>query len=424
MYNLHRKDFIEHQDNKPMKPFTDKYAPKNPSEIIGQENSIKELQHFATHFKSNKKKAAMLYGPSGTGKTSAAYAIAKQHGWEVVEVNASDFRTAAEIESVVGGAIKQQSLFFTGKLILVDEIDGLAGNQDRGGAQALVKLIEGTKFPVVLTATNPYDHKLSSLKSKSLLVEFSALEPENVFSILTYICTSEKIPYEDDALMMLARRSGGDARAAINNLQVMAIIAGKLTKSAVEELSDRDRTENIMTAIQKVFKTTSLEVAMKAFETVEEDTDEQFFWLDENLPKEYTNPQDLARAYDALSKADIFRRRIRRWQHWRFLVYVGALLSGGVAVAKDSKNPSFVEYKPTGRILKMWWAKQKSMKKKAIAAKIAHKTHSSIKDVVTSTMPYVIYTFKKSKTFQQQFIEEFDLDDEEVEWMKKVAAIA
>jgi replication factor C large subunit len=404
-----------------MKPFTDKYAPKKPSEIIGQEEALKQLGLFASNFKLSKKKAAMLYGPSGTGKTSAAYAVAKQHSWEVVEVNASDFRTAAEIDSVVGGAIKQQSLFSTGKLILVDEIDGLAGNQDRGGAQALVKLIEETKFPVVLTATNPYDHKLSSLKSKSVLVEFSALEPENILSILKHICTSEKIPYEDDALMMLARRAGGDARAAINNLQVMSIVAGKLTKGAVEELSDRDRTENIMTAIQKVFKTTSLEVATKAFETVEEDTDEQFFWLDENLPKEYTNPEDLARAYDSLSKADIFKSRIRRWQHWRFLVYVSALLSGGVAVAKTTKNPAFVEYKPTGRILKMWWAKQKSMKKKAIAAKIAHKTHSSIKDVVTSTMPYVIYTFKNDKGFQTQFIEEFDLDEEEVEWMRKAA---
>ncbi len=407
-----------------MKLFTDTYAPKKPAEIAGQEEAVKQLEHFASHFKAQKKKAALLHGPSGTGKTCAAYAIAKQHGWDVVEVNASDFRTAAEIESVVGGAIKQQSLFFRGKLILVDEIDGLAGNQDRGGIPTLIKLIEGTQYPVVLTATNPYDNKLSSLRSKSLLIEFSALEPSTIFSILKHICTHEKIHYEEDALKMLSRRVGGDARAAINNLQVMAIIAGKLTKQSVEELSDRDKTDHIMTALQKIFKTTSLDVAIKAFEAVEEDVDEQFLWLDENLPKEYADPEDLARAYDALSKADIFKSRIRRWQHWRFLVYVGALLTGGVAVAKDAKNPAFVEYKPTGRILKMWWAKQKSMKKKAIAAKIAHKTHSSVKDVITSTMPYMLFAFKKSKAFQAQFIHEFDLDEEEVEWMRKSAASA
>jgi replication factor C large subunit len=405
-----------------MKPYIEKYAPKKPSDITGQEDALRELANFANNFRASKKKAALLFGPSGIGKTSAAYVIAKQHNWEVVEVNASDFRTADDINSIVGGAIKQQSLFSSGKLILVDEIDGLAGNSDRGGTQALVKLIEETTFPIVLTATNPYDNKLSSVKSKSLLIQFSPLSADSIYSILRQICAHEKIPHDDDALKMLARRCGGDARAAINNLQVMGIISGNLTKSAVEELSDRDRTEHIMSALQKIFKTTSLEVALKAFETVEEDVDEQFLWLDENLPKEYARSEDLARAYDALSKADVFKARIRRWQHWRFLIYVSALLSGGVAVAKDAKNPAFVEYKPTGRILKLWWAKQKSMKKKAIAAKIAAKTHSSVKDVITSTMPYVLYSFKKSKNFQSKFIEEFDLDDEEVEWMRKAAS--
>jgi replication factor C large subunit len=405
-----------------MNLFTEKYAPRKPSEIVGQADALKQLQQFVSNFKNSKKKAAMLYGPSGVGKTSAVYAIAKQHNWEVVEVNASDFRTAEDINAIVGSAIKQQSLFFTGKLILVDEIDGLAGNQDRGGAQALVKLIEETRYPIVMTATNPYDNKLSSLRSKSLLVEFPALGYESLFSILKTICAHEKIASEDEALRMLARRAGGDARAAINNLQVVAIIAGKLTKDSVEELSDRDRTEHIMTALQKIFKGTTLEVVTKAFETVEEDVDEQFLWLDENLPKEYTTLADLARAYDALSKADVFKSRIKRWQHWRFLIYVNALLTGGIAVAKDAKNPNFVEYKPTGRILKMWWAKQKNMKKKAIAAKIAEKTHSSVKDVVTSTMPYMVIAFNKNKDFQRRFIDEFQLDDEEVEWLRKSAA--
>ena len=117
-------------------------------------------------------------------------------------------------------------------------------------------------------------------------------------------------------------------------------------------------------------------------------------WLDANLPEEYARPEDLARAYDALSKADVFQRRIRRWQHWRFLVYINALLTAGVAVAKDKKYEKFVQYKPTGRLLKIWWANQKSMKKKAIAEKIAHKTHSSKKDILKSTMPYLPLMFR------------------------------
>jgi hypothetical protein len=70
----------------------------------------------------------------------------------------------------------------------------------------------------------------------------------------------------------------------------------------------------------------------------------------------------------------------------------------------------------------MWWAKQKNMKKKAIAAKIAEKTHSSVKDIITSTMPYMLFAFNKDKEFQRRFIDEFQLDEEEVEWMRKAAS--
>ena len=406
-----------------MKLFTEKYAPRKPSDIIGQEEALSKLHDFVGNYssKKQKKRAVLLHGPTGTGKTGAAYVIGKQFNLEIVEVNASDFRNAENINSLLGSAIRQQSLFSTGKLILVDEIDGLAGNPDRGGVQALVKLIEETTFPVVLTAINPYDNKLSSLRSKCLMLAFKALEPESIASILHHICAKEVIPHDEDSLKLIARRAGGDARAAITNLEVLTILNEKITKKSVEELGDRDRTETIITALQKIFKTSSARIALSAFETVDEDINEQMLWIDENMPKEYTKTADLARAYDVISKADIFNRRIRRWQHYRFLVYVNALLSGGVAVAKDEKNPNFVEYKPTGRILKLWWANQKSMKKKAIAEKLAHKTHTSKRSALQSTLPYFTILFNAKKEMQPKLIEEFDLNDEEVEWLMKNA---
>ena len=141
-------------------------------------------------------------------------------------------------------------------------------------------------------------------------------------------------------------------------------------------------------------------------------------WLDENLPKEYEKPADLQRAYENLSRADIFQRRIKRWQHWRFLVYINALITAGIATSKDRKYEKFVPYKPTGRILKMWWAKQKSLKKKAIAAKIAENTHTSTYKALQS-MPYFQKMFKKDKVLAKNLAEELDLDKEEISWMKK-----
>ena len=402
-----------------MQPFTIKYRPKKTDEIIGQDTAIKKLKNFVVDFKRQRKNAAMIHGPSGIGKTISAHALANEFGLEILEVNASDVRNADQINSMVGSAVSQQSLFSKGKIILVDEIDGLSGTKDRGGLQAIIKLIEKSSFPLVLTATNPWDYKFNKLRRKTEMIEFTPLDYLSIFEILKEICNNEKIKFEEMILKGLARRAGNDARAAINDLQTLTIEAKELTKKSLEDLGERNKEDSIINALFKIFKTTDPRVAIGAFDNVRENLDEQLLWLDENLPKEYTKPEDLANAYDKLSKSDVFNRRIRRWQHYRFLVYINALITAGIAVSKKEKYKHHVQYKPTGKLLKLWWAKQKSMKKKAIAERIAEKTHSSTKRVLKDTLPYLQASFKKNKNFRDELINELDLSSEEVEWLRK-----
>ena len=402
-----------------MHPYTKKFEPEKISDILGQDKAIKELKDFIANFKKSRKNAALIYGPSGTGKTSSVYTIAKELNLEILEVNASDFRNTEQINSKAGVAAGQQSLFFKSKVILVDEIDGLSGTKDRGGIQAIASLVEKSAFPIVLTATNPWHNKFSALRRKTNMIEFQPLESISIFNILKNICVKEKIRHEDDVLKGLARRAGGDARSAVNDLQTLAMEKNELTKESLEELHERNKVESIISALMKIFKTTDPKVALSAFDNVEENLDEQLLWIDENLPKEYTNPEDLANAYNKLSKADVFSRRIKRWQHYRFLVYINELITAGIALSKDKKYAHHVQYKPTGKLLKLWWAKQKSMKKKAIAEKIAEKTHCSTKDALKNTLPYLQIAFKKNKEFRENLIQELDLSKEEVEWLKK-----
>jgi replication factor C large subunit len=401
-----------------MLPLTLKHSPKTTKEIVGQEASIKKLKDFVSGFKRQKKRAALLYGPTGTGKTISAHALAREMGLEILEMNASDIRNADQINSLLGSAIGQMSLFAKSKLILVDEIDGLSGTKDRGGLLAITKLIEKSSFPIILTVTNPWDYKFNKLRRKTEMIEFAPLDYLVIFNILKNICDKESIRYEDDVLKGLARRAGNDARAAINDLQTLTLEAKELTKISLQELGERNKLDTMINALFKIFKTTDPKVAIGAFDNVQENLDEQLLWLDENLPLEYTKPEDLARAYDNLSKADVFKRRIRRWQHWRFLIYINALITAGIAVSKEEKYKKYVQYKPTGKLLKLWWAKQKTMKKKAIAQKLAEKTHTSARTALQS-LPYLQFTFKKSKTFQKKFIDELDLSMEEVEWLRK-----
>ncbi len=403
-------------NNLMQEPFVKRYNPKPLKDIKGQDRAVKTLIDFMNQ---KKKSCAILYGPTGSGKTSAAYALANELDLELLEVNASDFRNAESMRTIIGSASKQMSLFSKGKIILVDEIDGLSGTGDRGGISELIKIIDESTFPIICTAVDVFDSKFSGLRKKSLLIEFEALSPEAIYEVLNNICIKENIHYEETTLKQLARQAGGDMRAAITDLEVLAAHSKELQKEDVAGLSQRNKQESIPKALVKVFKATDPKVALAAFDTVDEDLDKLSLWIDENLPYEYKNPADLARAYHYLSKADLFKRRIRRWQHWRFLVYINAFLSGGVAVSKNEKYNDFVQYKPTTRILKLWMANQKYAKRKTIAEKIHERLHSSVKETIKTTIPYLQVIFKNNKSMAKEIAQELAIGDEEIEWLMK-----
>jgi replication factor C large subunit len=404
-----------------MTPWIHKYLPKTTKDVIGQQKAIEELRDFIVHYKSKKSRSCILFGATGNGKTSSVYAISKELGLELVDMNASDFRDKESIEKKIGTAIKQQSLFFKGKIILVDEIDGMSGNNDRGAMQAIGSLIEESTFPVVCTVNDPYDKKFSDLRKKSVLIEYQTLDYRSITNNLKHILEEEKCEYDEEALKALARRQGGDMRAAINDLQSLTNTGKKkLTQESVKELeeNERNRTESIMNALIKVLKTTDPNVARGAFDNVDEDIDGVALWLEENIPKEYEG-EDLKNAMMWMSKADVYKGRITRWQHWRFLSYINDIYTAGIALSKKEKYQKFVKYGPSGKILKMWIAKNKYMKRKAIAEKLSSKMHVSSRRAVQDIIPYISIMCKKDKNLAERFQKEYNIENEEMEWIIK-----
>ena len=108
-----------------MKPLTETYRPKGINSIQGQEFNISKITDFIINFKRQKKKSIIIYGASGTGKTCSIYAIANDLNLEILELNASDYRNSQQIESIIRPAMHQKSFFFKGKVIVIDELDGI-----------------------------------------------------------------------------------------------------------------------------------------------------------------------------------------------------------------------------------------------------------------------------------------------------------
>jgi replication factor C large subunit len=398
-----------------MSLWVEKYAPKASSEVQGQNAAVQQLLSYINNFK--KGKAAMLYGPPGNGKTSTVHAIAKEKDLELIEVNASDVRDAESIRSKLGNALGQMSLFSKSKIILVDEIDVVSGSDDRGGIAEVARLLDTARFPVVMTANDPYDKKFSTLRNKSEMIEFRTLNYLSIQAVLKKIAKAEGIIFDEEGLTALARRSGGDLRGAINDFQSLVGHSRKLTKEDVDTLHSRRQSDSMVNALMRIFKTTNPDVALPALDDVDEEIDEVFLWVEENLPKEYKDPEDLARAFDTLSVADVFRRRISRRQHWGFLSYINQLLTAGIALSKKEKYPGFNKYTRTTRILRMWQLNNKNSKRDAIAEKIAIKTHLSSKAVVQDTLPYLKPLFKNNKEKAAELAAYFELDKEEVSYL-------
>ncbi|MCS7134577.1 MAG: replication factor C large subunit [Candidatus Pacearchaeota archaeon] len=383
--------------------WTEKYRPKQLKEIVNQEEAKNELLKFVKNFKKQKKKAVLLFGPSGTGKTAIVYALANDLGLEVIELNASHFRNKQQIQEIFGKTIHQKSLFAKGKIIFIDELEGITGQEDRGGLQAISDLIEKTNYPVILACQDPAEEKFRSLLKKVEKIEMKPIDEYSITKLLARIANCEKLKIPPETLKKIAEESKGDARAAIIDLQVFSI-------TKILEIGQREKEEKICEALKKVF--TSFE-ARNAFDSVELDIEKIFLWIDENLPFVYRG-DELTKAYEILALADLYKARITRRQHWHFLSYVYDLLSEGIAFSKKKEKKVFFCKEPT-RLLKIWIANQKLEKKKGIAQKLAKKTHTSIKEALKE-----VCLFKKAcidKNFRDAFVKELDLTEDQKNWL-------
>ncbi|MFW5746493.1 MAG: replication factor C large subunit [Nanoarchaeota archaeon] len=398
-------------------PWTRKYIPDTAQDIIGQDEAAKRMRLFVRNFSQQKHNGMLLYGPSGSGKTASVCALAKELDQEILEVNASDSRNKASLHTILGEAIRQRSFFSDGKIILIDEVEGLSGTQDRGGIPEIVKLIKETKFPIFLTCQDPFDKKFKALRKATDSCEFRQLTSAHIAQRLRFICEQEGVECDLSVLEAIARKSQGDMRAAINDLQVLAAGKQNIDKEDFAELSERAKVQTIETALTTIFKSTDPVTALGAFDDVQEDFDQRFLWIDYNLPKEYTDPKDLARAYGCLAKADVYRQRIRRRQHWRFLVYINALLTAGIATAKNAPYKRPPMYKQTTRLLRIWQINMSQAKKRSIAQKIAAITHTSTSYILKNFGFY--HSLLNSTEFGLQLQEEFDLGKDEIAWLKK-----
>lgn len=389
-------------------PWVEKYRPKSFDEIKGQDEAVKKLRRFLVLF-PKKPKAILLYGPPGTGKTTIAHVASIESNSEIFELNASDLRDKEKIREILRPAIEQKSITKKGKIILLDEVDGVL-ESERGGLLELLNLIDLTQFPIILTANDAWGKNLNSLRRKVEMVQLKEIDYKVIKNVIFNILKKENLFVDNEIITKIAVKAKGDMRAAINDVQAISGIED----ASMIKFDERNKEADIFNSLRMIFKEKPSQEMLSIFDSVNMSIDDIMLWIEENIPAEYSG-KELARAYDLLSKTDVFRGRIYKQQYWRFLLYENIFLSYGISASKEnSPKRGFTVYKKPTRILKIWMNNQKIAKKKTIAKKYANYVHIGEKRAL-SEFPVLRNIIKSNEKIQK----ELKLNEEELEYLSE-----
>ncbi|XP_039255463.2 replication factor C subunit 1-like [Styela clava] len=245
--------------------WVDKYKPKGLKQIIGQQgakSNVEKLKAWLQDWQKNNRhqdgskpkpkpkvnmwggggdptgagfKAALLSGPPGVGKTTAATLVCQELGFEFIEMNASDTRSKRTLKEEVSQMLdntsisnmfgseekKKTAASGTRNALIMDEIDGMAGNEDRGGMAEVIQLIKTTKMPIICMCNDRSSPKMRSLTNHCFDLRFQRPRVEQITGAMMSICFKEGLKIPAPALQALIKGCNQDIRQVLYNLSML-----------------------------------------------------------------------------------------------------------------------------------------------------------------------------------------------------------
>lgn len=216
-------DYMSEKKKENESPLASRMRPVSLEEVVGQEHIIGKGKMLYRAIKADKLSSIIFYGPPGTGKTTLARVIANTTSAEFTQLNAT---TAGkkDMEEVIKAAKDRLGMYGKKTILFVDEIHRFNKSQQ----DYLLPFVEdGTIVLIGATTENPYFEVNSALISRSVIFELRSLAKEDIRKLLQRAVSdmdrgmgSFRAVLEQDAEEFLADISGGDARAALNALEL------------------------------------------------------------------------------------------------------------------------------------------------------------------------------------------------------------
>ncbi len=258
----------------------EKYAPKKVSELVGKKEAISAIITWLSAWK--KGSALILTGPSGVGKTATAHIIAVERGLELLELGQED------MTGDVLPAVKQRGLLMKRRMVVLDNANSFSPSD-------LIQIIRSSAFPVLLITDDPWTSRMRTVRPLCEIVSFRKIPAFAMEGTLAEIASKENLRPKAP-IKAFAELSGGDMRAAMIDLD--------------SGLATRDRCSNVFETLRAVFRGPP-SLAKASVESCDKDASSLMWWVEENIPAEFTDPRERAAAFELLSRFAVEKHRNR-----------------------------------------------------------------------------------------------------------------
>lgn len=319
--------------------WADKYKPVNLDDFIGNKKTVDSLCTWLNEWnckpnqantKSKKEsvvKCALLFGPSGVGKTTVAQLVSEKIGYTPVYTFSSVSRDKDTMNKLMQGT-KSSSIknFFTGgstehlsikNIMIVDDVDCFTSS-DRGGLNEVIKNIKGSKTPFVFICNDKYDRKLKSLTSHCVDFRFTRPTAQQILPRIKYVLRQEGIVTNDRFVLDVIESTNGDVRQCLNTLQWIFSKRTTVTTTTlgILESTKKDVGFSLFDSSARIFD--NKETFDARLSVYFEDTSLIPLMVQENYIRIdlKSKLEDLAEASDYISIGDVYDTMMRKEQLW------------------------------------------------------------------------------------------------------------
>ena len=363
--------------------WSEKHRPKNISDMVGNEESRSAIVEWFTKWKKGTK-PLLLIGPPGIGKTTIAYLAAKQFGYDMIGLNASDVRSKSRINEILSPVLGNVTILGS-PMIFVDEVDGIHGRGDYGGAEALIKILKEPTVPIVLAANSDDSDKMKSIKKVVKTISFRPIPPRLLRIYLENILTRETAKLSPGAVIKVIDKSRGDIRSMINLAQSLVTGFNPQTEKSFESI-------NVEDGVNAFFKSNSIDEARGVLYSMQIEPRQKIDAFYSSIITSKLESKTLAKHLEVISRADVLYGKIMKTQNWRLLRYLNDIL---IELYQKDERIRYTQYNLSWPLLnRIRWDGRKI---KSLSLILAKNLHLSASAVATICLPYVLLCMKNKK---------------------------